>query len=93
MINNLRDTVDAAKRVLTKKNKQLSGQSDAAIPFMKVGDIPNSGKKVSFTAQDPVREQLENLTTMVYNISMQTEENNGPFKPQTYPKSGRGQIR
>ena len=30
---------------------------------------------------------------MVYNLSMQKEENNRPFKPQLYPKRGRGQNR
>ena len=66
-INNLRDAVDATKRVLTKEkiDKQLSGQLGAATPFMKVGDVSHSSKKVSFTAQDPIREQLENLTSMV----------------------------
>ena len=94
-INNLRDAVDATKRVLTKEkiDKQLSGQSATATPFMNVGDVLHSGKKVSFTVQDPIREQLENLTTMVYNMSMQKEENNRPFKPQIYPKRGRGQAR
>ena len=40
-INNLRDAVDATKRVLTKEkiDKQLSGQSGTATPFMKVGDV------------------------------------------------------
>ena len=51
-INNLRDAVDAMKRVLTKEklNKQLSGQAGTTTPFMKVGDISHSGKKVSFSA-------------------------------------------
>ena len=65
-INNLRDFVDAMKRVLTKEklDKQLSGQ-----------------------------EQLENLTSMVYNMYMQKEEGKKPFKPQVYPKRARGQRR
>ena len=53
---------------------------------MKVGDIPNSGKKVSLTAQDPIREQLENVSAMIYNMSMQKEENNRPFNPQIYER-------
>ena len=94
-INNLRVAVDAAKRVLTKEkiHKQLSGQLGATTPFMKVGDVSHSCKKVSFTAQDPIRELLENLTSMVYNMSMQKKENNRSFKPQIYPKRGRGQTR
>ena len=66
-INNLRDAVDAAKRVLTKEKieRLLSGQSSTTAPFMKVGDIHHSNKTVLFNMQDPIREQLENLTSMV----------------------------
>ena len=60
---------------------------------MKVGDVSYSSKKVSYNAHDPIREQLESLTFMVYNMSIQKEENNRPFKPQIYPKRGRGQNR
>ena len=60
---------------------------------MKVGDVPHSSKKVSFNAHDPIREQLESLPSMVYNMLIQKEENNRPFKPQIYPKRGRGQKR
>ena len=48
---------------------------------------------MSFNTQDPIREQLENLTSMVYNMSMQKEENNRPFKPQIHEKKRRGQNR
>ena len=60
---------------------------------MKVGDSSDSGKKVSFNIQDSIGEQLENVTLMVYNMSMQKEEDKKPFKPQVYPKRGRGQSR
>ena len=30
---------------------------------------------------------------MVHNMSIQKEENNGPFKPQTHQKNTRGQNR
>ena len=72
----LRVAVDAAKRVLTKKkiDRQLSGQSGTITPFMKVGDIHNSNRKTeSFNAQDLIGEQLDNLTSMVYNMSIQKE--------------------
>ena len=92
--NNLRDAVDATKRVQTKEkiDKQLSGQSGTTTPFMKVGDVSCSGKKISFNA-NPIKEQLENLTSMVYSMSIQKEENNRHFKPKIYPKRGRGQGR
>ena len=93
-INNLRDAVDAMKRVLTKEklDKQLSGQAITSTPLMKVGDVLN-GKRVSFNVQDSIGEQLENLTLMVYNMSMQKDEGKKPFKPQVYPKRARGQRR
>ena len=55
-INNLREAVDVAKRVLTKEkiDRQLSGQSGTTAPLMKVGDVHHSnGKTVSFNTQDP----------------------------------------
>ena len=42
---------------------------------------------------DLIREQLESLTSMVYNMSIQKEENNRPFKPQICQKRGKGQNR
>ena len=93
-INNLRDVVDAAKRVLTKEqiDRQLSGQSGATTPFMKIGDVLHSkNKTVSFNTQDLIREQLNSLTSMVYNMSIQKEENNRPFKPQIHQKRWKGQ--
>ena len=81
--------------MLTKEKieKQLSGQSGTSTSFMKVGDVSHSSKKVSFNAHDPFKEQLENLTSMVYNMSIQKKENNRSFKPKIYPKRGRGQSR
>ena len=81
--------------MLTKEkiDKQLSGQRGTTTPLMKVGDVPHSSKKVSFNAQNSIREQLESLTSMMYNMSIQKEENNIPFKPKIYQKRGRGQGR
>ena len=85
----MRDAVDAAKRVLAKEeiDRQLSGQSDATTPFMKVGDAHHSdNKSVLFNTQDLIREQVDSLTSMVYNMSIQKEENNRPFKSQIHEK-------
>ena len=64
--------------MLTKEkiDRQLSGQAGATTPFMKVGDVHNSNRKtVSFSTQDSIWEYLDNLTSMVYNISIQKEGN------------------
>ena len=87
-MNNLKDAVDAAQRVLTKEkiDRQLSGQSGTTTPFMKVGDVHHSNKTVLFNTHDLIREQLEGLTSMVYNMSIHKEDNNRPFKPQIHQK-------
>ena len=92
-INNLREAVDAAKRVLTKEklHKQLSGQTVNSTPFMKMGDTVHPGKKMSIKPQDSIKERLENLTSMMYKMSIQQEEGKKPFKSQVYSKRGRGQ--
>ena len=92
-INNLCKAMDAAKRVLTKEklDKQLSGQTANSTPFMKMGDTGHPGKKMSIKAQDSIEERLEYLTSMMYKMSIQQEEDKKPFKPQVYPKRGRGQ--
>ena len=83
------------KRVLTKEklDKQLSGQTANSTPFMKMEDTVHPGKKMSIKPQDSIEERLENLTSMMYKMSIQQEEGKKPFKPQVYPKRGRGQRR
>ena len=59
---------------------------------MKVGEVHHSNNKtVSFNTHNPIREQLDSLTSMVYNMSIQKEENNRPFKPQIDQRKRRGQ--
>ena len=50
---------------MKKIDKQLSGQSGTTTPLMKVGDIHHSNKTVLFNTHDPIREQLESLTSVV----------------------------
>ena len=94
-ISNLWEAVDAAKRVLMKEklDNQLSGQAVNSTPFMKMGDTAHPGKKVSINPQDSIGEKLENLTSVMYKMSIQQEEGKKPLKPQVYPKRGRGQRR
>ena len=91
--NNLREAIDATKRVLNKEklDKQLMGQASNTSPFMKLRDTTHSGKKVSIKLQDLVEKQLENVTSMMYNMSIQQDKAKKPFKPQVYQRRGRGQ--
>ena len=87
-INNLREAVDTAKRVLNKEklDKQLKGQASHTSPFMTLRDNTHSIQKVSIKPQD-----LETITPMVYNMSLQQDKAKKPFKPQVYQRRGRGQ--
>ena len=87
-INNLRTAVDTAKRVLNKENlyKQLTGQASNIFPFMEMRDDTQSGQKMLMKPQD-----LEAVTSMMYNMSLQQGKTKKPFKSQVYQKRGRGQ--
>ena len=87
-INNLREAVDTAKRVLNKGKlgEQLTGQASNTYPFMKLRDNRHSSQKVSIKPQD-----LETMTSMMYNMSLQQDKVKKPFKPQVYQRRGRGQ--
>ena len=85
----LRVAIDATKGVLMKKDRQLSGQFSTTTPFMKVGDVHNYNRKtVSFNTQDLVQEQLDNLTSMVYNVSIQKEGYNRTLSPRYIKREG-----
>ena len=89
----MREAVDVAKRVLTKEkiDRQLSGQSGATTPYMKV-DVHHSNRKImSFSTQYRIREQLDSLTSMVYSMSIQKEGSSISFKPQIHQQRKRGQ--
>ena len=53
---------------------------------MKLRDSTHSGQKVYIKPQD-----LETMTSMMYNMSLQQDKAKKPFKPQVYQRRGRGQ--
>ena len=87
-INNLREAVDTAKRVMNKErlDKQLTGQASNISPFMKLRDDTHSGQQKMLNPQD-----LEAVSSVMYNMSLQQGKTGKPFKPQAYQKRGRGQ--
>ena len=87
-INNLREAIDTAKRVMNKEklDKQLTGQASNISPFMKLGDDTHTGQQRMLKAQD-----LEAISSMMYNVSLQQGKTGKPFKPQVYQRRGRGQ--
>ena len=67
-------------------DEQLTGQDSNISPFMKLGDDTHSGQQKMLNPQD-----LEAVSSMMYNMSLQQGKTGKPFKPQVYQKRGRGQ--
>ena len=74
-INNLREAVDTAKRVMNKEklDKQLTGQASNI--------SPKDVKQRMLKPQD-----LEAISSMMYNVSLQQGKTGKPFKPQVYQR-------
>ena len=60
-------------------------QASNTSPFMKLRDTTHSGQKVSMKPQD-----LETMTSMMYNMSLQQDKAKKPFKLQVDQRRGGG---
>ena len=89
-IEDLRQAVETAKRILTKEklDKQLTGQTSAS-PFMNIRD--GIERKVSFNARDELGDKIDKLTVMMSRLAAKDSNEKRPFKPQIY--KSRGQSR
>ena len=86
-IEDLRQAVETAKRILTKEklHKQLTGQTSTS-PFMKVRD--GIERKVSFNARDELGDKIDKLTVMMSRLAAKDSYEKRPFKPQIYKSRG-----
>ena len=68
-IENLRQAVDTAKRILTKEklDKQLTGQTSPS-PFMSVKD--GTERKVSFITRDELGDKIDKLTVVMSRLTV-----------------------
>ena len=93
-VNNLRDAIDLAKRVLTKEklDRQLTGQSSN--PFMKAtsnndSHYPQNQQKkgVTFDAMEMLERNsdcIDRLTTLVSDLKMTMDRKQLQYKPKIY---------
>ena len=96
-LNNLRDAIDLAKRVLTKEklDRQLTGQSST--PFMKASSndshLPQNHKKgVTFDTMETLERSsdcIDRLTSLITDMKMTMDRKQSPYKPKMY--QGRSQ--
>ena len=86
-IEDLRQAVETAKRILTKEelDKQLMGQTSTS-PFMNIRD--ETEKKVLFNARDEFRDKIDKLTAMMGRLAMKDSNDKRPFKSQIYKSRG-----
>ena len=89
-IDDLRQAVDTAKRILTKEkiDRQLSGQSSST-PFMSIKD--NHSRRVIFDTGDEIGDKIDKLTVMIGKLSARDRESCRQFKPKIYQKRRREQ--
>ena len=87
-IEDLRQAVDTAKRILTKEklDKQLTGQTS---PFMSVRD--RTDRRVSFNTREELGDKIDKLTMIMSKLAAKDSNERKPFKPQIY--KSRGQSR
>ena len=101
-VNNLRDAIDLAKRVLTKEklDRQLTGQSST--PFMRASSsdnhsVQNSNKRgVTFDAMETLERNsncIDKLTLLVSAMKMTIDKKQYPYKPKIYQGRSRHQNR
>ena len=99
-INNLRDAINLAKRVLAKEklDRQLTGQSST--PFMRVTindncSTQNNHKKgVTLDTMETLERNsdcIDRLTSLVSNMKMTMDRKQSPYNPRIYQGRSRNQ--
>ena len=86
-IEDLRQAVDTAKRILTKEklDKQLTGQTSTS-PFMSVRK--GTDRKVLFNTRDELGDKIYKLTVVMSKLAVKDSHERKPFKPQIYKSRG-----
>ena len=86
-IENLRQAVETAKRILTKEklDKQLTGQTSAS-PFITIRE--GTERKVSFNTRDELGDKIDKLTVMMSRLAAKDSNEKRPFKSQIYKSRG-----
>ena len=101
-VNNLRDAIDLAKRVLTKEklDRQLTGHSST--PFMRMASNDkysmqtNNKRGVTFDAMETLERNsncIDKLTSLVSDMKMTIDRKQSPYKPRIYQGRSRKQSR
>ena len=91
-IEDLRQAVETAKRILTKEklDKQLTRQSSPS-PFMSIREVHS--RRVSFDTRGELGDKIDKLGVMIGKLAAKDSGRVRQFKPQIHQNRGRGQNR
>ena len=91
-IEDLRQAVETAKRILTKEklDKQLTRQSSSS-PFMSIRE--GHSRRVSFDTREELGNKIDKLVVMVGKLAAKDSGKVRQCKPQIHQNRGRGQNR
>ena len=86
-IEDLRQAVEMAKRILTKEklDRQLTGQTYTS-PFMSVRD--GTDRRVSFNTKEELGDKIDKLTVIMSKLAAKDSHERRPYKPQIYKSRG-----
>ena len=86
-IDDLRQAVDTAKRILTKEklDKQLTGQTSTS-PSMSIRE--GTDKRVSFNTRGELGDKIDKLTMVMSKLAAKDNHERRPFRPQIYKSRG-----
>ena len=86
-IEDLRQTVETEKRILTKEklDNQLTSQTSTS-PFMNIRD--GTERKVSFNAKDDLGDKIDKLIVMMSRLAAKDSNEKKTFKPRIYKNRG-----
>ena len=89
-VNDLRQAVETAKRILTKEkvDRQFLGQASST-PFMSIRDSHN--RKVSFDTKEELGDTIDKLAVMIGKLVTRDSGASRQFKIQIHQGRGRGQ--
>ena len=90
-IEDLRQAVDTAKRILTKEklDKQSTVQTSTS-PFMSIRE--GTDKRVSFNGKDELANKIDKLTVVMSKITGKDSHERRPLKPQIYKSRGQNRY-
>ena len=90
-IEDLRQAVETAKRILTKEklDKQLTGQTSTS-PFMSIRD--GTDRRVSFNTREELGDKIDKLTVIMSKLAAKDSHERKPFKPQIYKSRGQNRA-